>query len=365
MAGGEFEVIDAELVQDGRVEVVDMDFAGDCAVAHVVGLAIGEAAFDSAAGHPGAEAFGLVFASVLLDRRGAAEILAPWGAAKFTAPHDERVFEQAARFQILEQGGDRLIGLRTQLGQVAADIAVVIPAAHRHLHKAHAGLAEFARKQTGAGVPVGVLAVHAVKFSRGFAFLRDVHDLRRGGLHAEGEFEVLDHAFHVRFAVEFADEAAVHALDQSDALALHVVAGGDVPQILDGRCLVGERDSERGALMNRGEKSGAIFAHAAGLDRDEAGQVLIFCAEAVADPRAHGRTHFGKGAGVELQRRSEVLRVVGIHAAQQADVVGHACEMRHEIGNRHAGLSARLHRGHGAECEILLGADLRDFFAQW
>jgi hypothetical protein len=115
MAPGELEVIDAELVQDGRVQVVDVDFAGHGAVAHVVGLAKGEPAFDSAASHPRAEALGLVFASVLLDRCGAAEVLAPRRAAKFAAPHDERVFEQAARFEILEQRSDGLVGLRAEL----------------------------------------------------------------------------------------------------------------------------------------------------------------------------------------------------------------------------------------------------------
>ena len=116
--------------------------------------------------------------------------------------------------------------------------------------------------------------------------------------------------------------------------------------------------------MDRGQEGGAVFTHAAALDTDKAGQVRVFGAEAVADPRAHGGTHFGKGAGVKLQRRAGVLRVVGVHAAQEAEVIGDGGEVRHQIGDHHAALSARTHRSHGLEREKLIRADLGDFLAQ-
>ena len=93
VAGGEFEVVDAEQVQHGGVEIVDMDSTGHDAVTEVIGFAVGEAGFDSAAGHPGAEAFRLVFASVLIDGGFSAEVLAPRGASKLTAPEHECVLE--------------------------------------------------------------------------------------------------------------------------------------------------------------------------------------------------------------------------------------------------------------------------------
>jgi len=34
------------------VQIVDVDFAVDGAIAHVVGVAVGEATFDAATGHP-------------------------------------------------------------------------------------------------------------------------------------------------------------------------------------------------------------------------------------------------------------------------------------------------------------------------
>lgn len=63
---GEAVVVDAELVEDGGVEVADGDFVFDDIVGVVVGFAVGHAAFDAAASHPGGEAFGVVVAAVLV-----------------------------------------------------------------------------------------------------------------------------------------------------------------------------------------------------------------------------------------------------------------------------------------------------------
>ena len=59
-----------------------------------------------------------------------------------------------------------------------------------------------------------------------------------------------------------------------------------------------------------------------------------------------------------------MLRVIGVHAAQEAQVIGDGGEMRHQIGDHHAALAAWAHRCHGLECEELVGANLGDFLAQ-
>ena len=100
-AVGESLVIDAQEVQDRGVEVVDLDLVLDGVVAVVVGGAVDGAAFDPAAGQPDGEAVGVVVAAVgSLRHRGAAE---------FAAPDDQGRVEQAARLEVLEQAGDRLV----------------------------------------------------------------------------------------------------------------------------------------------------------------------------------------------------------------------------------------------------------------
>ena len=202
VASGEFEVIDAEQVEQGGVEIVDVDSTGHDAVAEVIGFAVGEAGFDSAAGHPGAEALGLVFASVLIDGGFAAEVLAPGGASKLAAPEHERVFEQAACFEVFQEGSNGLIGLGAEFGKIATNVAVMVPSADGDLHETDAGFAELACEEAGAGEGVGVFSVDAVEIERGLGFVRKVDDARGVHLHAGGEFHVLDHAFHVGVALE-------------------------------------------------------------------------------------------------------------------------------------------------------------------
>ena len=88
VAVGELLMVQAEDVEDGGVEVVDVDFVLLGEVAVVVGGAVGDAALHAAAGHPHGEAFGVVIASVAA--------LGGGGAAELATPDDEGVFEEAA-----------------------------------------------------------------------------------------------------------------------------------------------------------------------------------------------------------------------------------------------------------------------------
>src|SRR5215467_14559433 len=68
VAVGQLLVVEAEQVQDRRVPVVDMHRLLDRLIAVVVGLAVGEAALDAAAGHPGRVRLVVVVAAVVTLR---------------------------------------------------------------------------------------------------------------------------------------------------------------------------------------------------------------------------------------------------------------------------------------------------------
>ena len=141
------------------------------------------------------------------------------------------------------------------------------------------------------------------------------------------------------------------SLGEIHALPLNGLAARSVPQILDRQRLAVERHRQRRSLMCGRQKARAVCPHAGCMDADEARQILVLGAEAVADPRAHRRPHFGEDAGVKLVRRAGVLRVVGVHAAQQADVIRDARQVRQQIGDHHARLAARPHRSHRSQRE--------------
>ena len=90
------------------MQVVDVDLVLDGVPAELVGRAVDDPPLHAAAGQPHREAERVVLAAV-----------GPFGrrrAAELAAPDDERVVEQAAGFQVLEQAGDRLVGRRAVAG---------------------------------------------------------------------------------------------------------------------------------------------------------------------------------------------------------------------------------------------------------
>ena len=93
--------------------------------AQLVGLADADAALDAAAGQPHREAVGVVVAA------GALGVLGRRLPAELAAPDDQRRVEQAALLQVLEQPGDRLVGLAGVLVVVLDQVACGRPSCRR------------------------------------------------------------------------------------------------------------------------------------------------------------------------------------------------------------------------------------------
>ena len=77
-------------------------------------------------------------------------VSSPWRinrAAKFAAPDDQRVVEQAALFQILDQPVAGLIHVLALHRQAPADVGVRVPVVVINLHEAHAALDQPPRQQ--------------------------------------------------------------------------------------------------------------------------------------------------------------------------------------------------------------------------
>src|SRR5262249_516588 len=130
---GELRVIEAERVQDGRVEIMHVAFFLHDAEAEVVGLPVRNAALYTTTGEP--------------TRKGAivvAATLRPFATGRppeLGGKADERILQQPATLQIRQQARHRFIDLLRQR-RVCVDIAVCVPivaAAHvDQLHEAYA-----------------------------------------------------------------------------------------------------------------------------------------------------------------------------------------------------------------------------------
>ena len=72
---------------------------------------------------------------------------------------------------------------------------------------------------------------------------------------------------------------------------------------------------------------------AAGAHGDEAGQVLVLAAQAVGHPRTHARPRQPGLAAVHQQQRRLVVGHVGVHRADDAQVVGALGDVREDVAD--------------------------------
>jgi len=98
---GELFVVDPELVENGGVEVVDVNRVFRDIIRKIIGSPMRHTGFDATARHPDSESARVVVPPVvILGKRP----LAVGGATKLTTPDNECIVEEAALFEIPYEG---------------------------------------------------------------------------------------------------------------------------------------------------------------------------------------------------------------------------------------------------------------------
>src|SRR5947209_9193704 len=131
-------------MQHGRVEVGDIVGVFNGVESDFVGGAMGDAAFDTAAGEEGTEALGVVIAAGFL-----AGAFGSRGAAELGAENDKRFVEESTALEIGDEAGDGLIHLGRELAVIFLDVLMRVPCAAfatavEKLDETHAALNEAA-----------------------------------------------------------------------------------------------------------------------------------------------------------------------------------------------------------------------------
>ncbi len=346
-------VVEAEQVQDGGVEVVNRGDVFHRLVAELVGRAVAEAVLHAGSGEPRGEAGGVVIATAR------ASSLESGHAAELGAPDDERVVEQTALLEVSEERGGRLVHDFPVLRVLLGEHSVSVPIAHafaaslvgtiEELHKTHALLHEPTREDAVAGVG-GLQVFHrvarligAIHFQNVRGLGGNVGDLGHGELHLRGEFVAGDARGEFAVAGETLKMMAVQRANE-------IARGGvghrrqcgwtrEIPQRF--------RRVEVRALKRRWEKTGApeISRRLRSTTRvrngDIRGERVVFAAEPVGGPCAHA------GEAIEREARAHEVFAGAVRVRfagermDEAHLVGQRTELRNEIGNHFAALSAR------------------------
>ena len=362
VAEGEAFVVEAELVEDGGVEVVDVDTVFGDIEPEVVGFAVADAGFDAAAGHPHGEGVFVVVAADADFFAAAVLALFDGGAAEFGAPDDEGFIEEAAEFEVADEGGHALVDVFGFGGEAFVEAAVVVPVGVVELDHADAALDEAAGEEAvvGEGGFAGGGAVHV---EGGLGFFGDVHQIGDAGLHAVGHFVLADAGgdFGVAQGAEALFVEGFDGVEDVAAIAAGVAFG--IAEEEDGVAFGAELD----ALVDAGEEAGGPEGGAgatggAGEHDDVGGEVAVFTAEAVGDPGPHGGAAALAEAAVEEHLGGGVIDLVGVEGFDDAEVVGDGGEVGQQFGHPGAALAV-LFEFEGGALEGGFGADEGEAFA--
>ena len=153
--------------------------------AEFITFAVSDPWFDARSGQPGDKAAAIVIPSQ--------RALSKRGTSKFRGPNHEGILEEAALFEVAQQGRDGLVYAGRDGAEFRLNVAVVVPIVDRSLgtapdlDKPCAPLNQTAGQQTASAKVVRDCLPHAVGGAGGFRFGREIEGLRRAELHFGGQ----------------------------------------------------------------------------------------------------------------------------------------------------------------------------------
>ena len=152
-------VVDPKQVENGGIQVANVNGILDDVVAEIIGGAVDDSTFDSGSCHPDAEAAWMVIAAIVGFGETA---LAIDRASEFAAPNNQGVVEHASHFQILNKSCTRLIDVAALKGEVTGEVAMLVPAPVENLGETDASFRHAASEETVVGKRAGLCYIRAI-----------------------------------------------------------------------------------------------------------------------------------------------------------------------------------------------------------
>src|SRR6266508_3242739 len=236
-------MVKTEQVKDRCVQVVDMDRLVDYFVTEVVRGAIGHASLHTPAGQQDRKAMGVVVTAVLQ-----LQIQLDYGStAKFAPADHQGLPQEVSRFEILQQGSNRTIGLQRELAMVL-DVGMAIPGlavSKIDLDDPHAAFHQAQRHETTSrevAIPVALPCC--------LTFLSNIKHIWRFSLHPIGNSHSLNGGFELRFTRSLLHVNAVELLEKFELPPLLIQVELPVADVLDEFVGVAFFGRDIGTLVN-------------------------------------------------------------------------------------------------------------------
>lgn len=343
-AVGESSVFEPEAMEESGLEVVDVDWVIDDVESEIIGRAEDRAAADAPAGHPDRERFSVVVSTVVFIGSTA---LCVRGSAKLTAEHDQCVLEQAALFEVGDEPRGGAIDLLTDFGHSPAEVTVHVPVAMIELDESDVSFSEPPSEQAVAGVGSGLIDLGTVEFANVLGFRFQVGQLGHAELHAAGHLVLADAGFDFGIA----DVGKALAVELGDSLEhRRSLVGGHpwrIGEVEDGLAATTEGDPlestwEETAAPESREQALAGTGFGDGNHDHEGGQVGVEGAEAVIHPGTEAGSTGLLASGLEEGDGWIVIDGLGVHRADEAEVVGDGPRVGEHFTDGDPGLAAGL-----------------------
>ena len=223
--------------------------------------------------------------------------------------------------------------------------AVSIDQGTGQFHKAHPSLHHPSRQHAFGGVnPCGfVPVVEAILFFQPIRFVGQLHEVGHFGLHAEGQFPILDGRIDLGI-VHLGRMQGIQCPQciQFSALVVGSLTRLDVGQTVASRhhalgLVFGGEEAAAKAIESPGRGEAAIEHH-------KGRQVFVFISQAIAHPRSHGRASRQTMTGVQKVVGVGVLGEGTGHGTHHAQLVGLGGQVGKERTDGVATLSVLLER---------------------
>lgn len=210
---GEGFVIDAHEMEQGGVEIVDIDLVLHCVKTKIVRRSVVVSGFDTGSGEPGRKTVRIVIATVLVTPGHTVKEFKGGRAPEFAPANDEGVVEHAAHAEIMQKSGNGPVDgigvasmpffqLRVLVPEIAVARAGVIDR-----DVADSGFGKSAGEEEGAAKFVGMIVADAVEFLRRFRLILDVEEIGSFGLHPEGQFHFVEMRIDLVCRFDFAEKS--------------------------------------------------------------------------------------------------------------------------------------------------------------